>query len=97
MIQEIISTIAVGLLGWLLRVIIKRDNNLNETIKQIKTNLNETKTQMKEMNTEIVLARVDSKTVTNVLIRLSNGTNYSKLLDEEKERLMKDVNFKYRD
>lgn len=90
MIQEIISGLAVALLIWLLRVIIKRDNNLNETIKEMKE-------EMGEMNKETILARIDSKTVINVLIKISNGINYADLIDKEKNRLMQDVNFKYRD
>jgi len=83
MIQTIISGVAVILLSWLLKIIIKRNKNLDE--------------RLKEMRNELILARVDSQTAINVLIKVSNGIPFSKYVDEERARLMQSVNFQYRD
>ena len=109
--QGYISGIAVLLLGALIGVIIRANNkrraNEKEQLSLLKslTQFQETHTMettelnrtIKNMSNELILARVDSQTAINVLIKVSNGIPFDKYIDAERTRLMASVNFKYKD
>ncbi len=80
MIQEIISGIAVILLIWVIKIILKRDSKLDLTLKDLRV--------------QVTLARIDSLSTVRTLIRVSNGIKYKDILKEERDILISEYNFK---
>ncbi len=110
-VQEIISAIAAVILAVILEEVIRRNHkrrlfeeeqlrHLNSLLDYQKKHIDETakldKT-LNRMNEDIVLARVDSRTAINALLRASNGTPFERYVKEEQSKLMAVINIPYRD
>lgn len=111
MIQDIISGTALILLSILIEIFRRRNKerrkNEEEQLKRLQSlndyqlgHVEETKelnSTLKQMNKEIALSRVDSRCAIYALRKASNGIKFNEYIEEERERLMAEYSFQYRD
>jgi len=111
MVQDIISGVAILILSTLIIIVQKRNRerrsyekkqleHLNSLLTYQSEHIDETRElncTIKEMNKEIVLSRIDSRCAVYALRKASNGIKFKEYIEEERNRLMTEYNFKYKD
>jgi hypothetical protein len=97
MTETIISGVAVGLILVLINLIIKKDKDRKKQLEDISL-LQQTHTkEIKCMNKEVTLARIDSACAVYALRKASNGIKFSEFIEEERDRLVAFYNIQYKD
>jgi Na+-translocating ferredoxin:NAD+ oxidoreductase RnfG subunit len=108
--QILISAAATFLLG-ILTILIKsrfdqkktfeenQSKRLNAVLKYQEDHMNETKEMnqsFNKMQSELILNRVDSQCAIYALRKASNGIKFSEYIDEKRDELMAEYNFRFK-
>jgi hypothetical protein len=109
--QDIISGVAILLLGYLIKIAVKRNkerkaheeaqlSKINNLLAFQSKHTEETNTlngTIKGMQRELTLTRVDTQCVTYALEMASNGDKFKDYIEEKRNELMAKLEFIYKD